>query len=217
MSLYEDLGVPADATTDQINAAYRRAAKKHHPDAGGEPEAFARVQRAVAILRDPGKRVRYDADGTVDDGAGDPPDPALAILATAFAAILGELDELAAVDVVASLRRRLKYEQKTVAMALAMAGRELRRATDALGRLTHKGGARPNVLATMLGQQCTAIERQQQLLTERKAAIAAAIEMAADYTWRTDPAQPEKRRDEVIWPDFMPPSGRKPRFRLDDL
>lgn len=69
----------------------------------------------------------------------------------------------------------------------------------------------------MLGQQRTAIEHQQQLLTERKAAIAAALEMAADYTWRTDPAKPEKRRDEVIWPDVMPPSGRKPRFRLDDL
>ena len=41
MSLYDDLGIAPDADDLAINVAYRRAAKQHHPDAGGDPSRFA--------------------------------------------------------------------------------------------------------------------------------------------------------------------------------
>jgi curved DNA-binding protein CbpA len=66
MSLYDDLGVSPDATPEQLSAAYRAAAKKHHPDAGGDPEAFAKVGHAIAILRDPKRRAEYDRSGQED-------------------------------------------------------------------------------------------------------------------------------------------------------
>jgi molecular chaperone DnaJ len=64
--LYELLGVPRDATSEDVKKAYRRAAREHHPDAGGDEEAFKQVTHAYQVLADPEKRARYDRFG--DDG-----------------------------------------------------------------------------------------------------------------------------------------------------
>lgn len=43
---HEILGVPPGASRDEIRAAYRRLAALHHPDRGGDAEAFAKVNAA---------------------------------------------------------------------------------------------------------------------------------------------------------------------------
>jgi molecular chaperone DnaJ len=61
VSHYELLGVPSDATPDEIRSAYRRAARRHHPDAdGGDDRAMAAVNEAWHTLGDPGRRLDYD-------------------------------------------------------------------------------------------------------------------------------------------------------------
>jgi curved DNA-binding protein CbpA len=57
---YEVLGVKEDASDREINAAYRRLAKKHHPDRGGDPAFFQRVNDAYTILRSKAEREAYD-------------------------------------------------------------------------------------------------------------------------------------------------------------
>ena len=47
---YELLGLRRTASVEEIHAAYRKAAKKAHPDLGGSAEAFVRIQRAAEIL-----------------------------------------------------------------------------------------------------------------------------------------------------------------------
>jgi curved DNA-binding protein len=62
---YEILGVPRDATEDQIRKAYRTLARKHHPDVNpgdrSSEEKFKEISQAYSVLSDPEKRKKYDS------------------------------------------------------------------------------------------------------------------------------------------------------------
>ena len=64
---YEILGVPRDATPDQIKKAYRKLAREHHPDVAGSQtgseDTFKDVSRAYDVLGNPEKRRAYDLGG----------------------------------------------------------------------------------------------------------------------------------------------------------
>ena len=67
-SLYDTLGVQKGASDDEIKKAYRKLARKHHPDANqGDKESeerFKEVQHAYDVLSDPEKRKQYDRFGS---------------------------------------------------------------------------------------------------------------------------------------------------------
>jgi curved DNA-binding protein len=63
---YEILGVPRNASQDEIQQAYRKLARTYHPDVNRDPaaeERFKDVSEAYAVLSDPQTRRRYDAFG----------------------------------------------------------------------------------------------------------------------------------------------------------
>jgi len=61
---YKVLGVPKSADGKAIKAAYRRLARKHHPDVNkGQAERFKEINEAYAVLSDAEKRKRYDTLG----------------------------------------------------------------------------------------------------------------------------------------------------------
>ena len=61
---YEVLGVPRDATAQQIKKAYRAHAMKHHPDRNnGSTEKFKEISEAYQVLSDERKRAEYDNFG----------------------------------------------------------------------------------------------------------------------------------------------------------
>src|SRR5678810_953596 len=63
---YEVMGVPRTASQDEIKRAYRKLARKYHPDVSKEPDAeakFKELQEANEVLKDPEKRAAYDQLG----------------------------------------------------------------------------------------------------------------------------------------------------------
>src|SRR5688572_14642658 len=68
---YDTLGVPKNASAEEIKKAYRKLAREHHPDAsGGDETRFKEIQGAYDVLSDPEKRQQYDTFGSANGRAG---------------------------------------------------------------------------------------------------------------------------------------------------
>ncbi|MBE9177036.1 molecular chaperone DnaJ [Oculatella sp. LEGE 06141] len=70
---YEILGVSRDADKEEIKRAYRRLARKYHPDVNkesGAEERFKEINRAYEVLSEPEMRARYDRFGEAGVGSG---------------------------------------------------------------------------------------------------------------------------------------------------
>ena len=74
--LYARLGVSKDAESSEIKKAFKKLAMTHHPDKGGDPEEFKKIQHAHEVLTDDNKRRIYDMtgseDGEIPGGPGGP-------------------------------------------------------------------------------------------------------------------------------------------------
>jgi curved DNA-binding protein len=73
---YATLGVPRDAGQKQVKSAFRKLARKHHPDVNpNDPSAterFREINEAYEVLSDPEKRRRYDEAGSRPSGGNGP-------------------------------------------------------------------------------------------------------------------------------------------------
>jgi restriction system protein len=72
---YEVLGVEADASQDDIKAAYRRLSRQVHPDQGGSGALFRKVTEAYETLSDPARRAAYDDSLRAPRGQPEPGEP----------------------------------------------------------------------------------------------------------------------------------------------
>jgi curved DNA-binding protein len=72
MDYYETLGVNHASTPNEVKKAYRKLASKHHPDKGGDPEQFKKIQEAYETLSDPQKKHQYDNPDPFANMGGNP-------------------------------------------------------------------------------------------------------------------------------------------------
>lgn len=90
---YEVLGVPKNATAEEVKSAFRRLARQYHPDVNKAPDAeerFKEINEAYAVLSDEEKRAAYDRYGFAGvRGPSGAPD--FGVDFTNFADIFGDL------------------------------------------------------------------------------------------------------------------------------
>lgn len=63
MGYYEDLGVKKGVSDEELRTAFRRKAREHHPDRGGDPAKMAQANRAYETLSNPQRRITYERTG----------------------------------------------------------------------------------------------------------------------------------------------------------
>lgn len=143
-SLYDDLGVPKDATPEEIRQAYRKKAAALHPDnqETGDEEAFKRVSRANLILSDAEKREQYDRTGREDTSNPEERElaTAMGLLAQTFSQVftMAEFDPTQH-DPLKAVRKIVKMQRKEISEKLFALATTIEKMQKTIKRLRKKG------------------------------------------------------------------------------
>lgn len=199
MKLYDDLGIKPDATEDEIKAAYRKAASKHHPDKGGDKEKFQVVQRAYEVLTDPVRRGRYDKDGTFSQDGNDPKLRALGEMANLVTQLVDAMGENTAfVDVRAELVKMVEANQEEFRTKLKGLDRRIKFRTAAAKRFRlRKGKTGDNLMARILEGNLDKLNAERAMSQDLLKTCGIMLEMLADYQYDFD-AAPKSSRDRTM-------------------
>ncbi len=92
INLYKILGITKKDNKPEIKKAYYSLSKQHHPDKGGDPEAFNTILKAYNILSVIDKRKRYDNGESVDDILKPHNDKSFHIIADLFVMVMAKCD-----------------------------------------------------------------------------------------------------------------------------
>lgn len=161
---YETLGVPRDASDAVIKKAFRRKAKKAHPDANpGDPTAadgFDRLKKATDLLLHPDRRAHYDRTGDASDRR--PPEHGLdfaEVVGVALERVLsaygGEADKI---NILSAVVREVKEFRKQVEGQAGELQKELKKMRKSLGRVKTKKDDAPNLIEMIVAQKVAKLE-----------------------------------------------------------
>lgn len=192
MSLYDELGLTADASPEDIEEAWRSKAKQHHPDKGGDPEAFQRAGRAVAVLRDPVRRKRYDKTGEADAEPDHSTQKIVEIVVRAFDEALAEVGpgDFTRRDIVALMRTAIQCQINHLKVQKSEVNAALKQLKEMRRRLSIKRGL-TNHLAHVIAQRISATERQAGEIERMRGFAVQAFEQAGAYSWEVDKEPPQ--------------------------
>lgn len=185
---YQLLGLERDADEAAVKAAYRKAAKSAHPDAGGDLDAFGRLNASYELLKDPVRRRVYDDTG-YDPQLADATDlKGLMMLETLVNEMI--LDERApgSFDPVAGLRRKLTDDLLKARFHIL----ELERHRTRVRQHADRIGRRPDndVLGAMLRARAQSITEAIKGAETQISAIERAYAMLEGYSYELEAASP---------------------------
>ncbi len=188
--LYADLGLTPDASTEEIVRAGRDAAKEHHPDKGGNAEAFTRVMTALTVLRDPQKRAKYDQTGETEQV-----DPvrleeaqALSILNQKLMMVITQADP-EITDVVQHLRQLVQADIDQATANREETKNQLKKFQGFAKRLRRKDG-KPNQLGMFIETHISGAKERIVAIEAAMRGLRRAHGMAAEYVYDFDAPKP---------------------------
>ncbi len=194
MNPYEVLGVPKDAHAGQILKAYRRAARKHHPDKhhaandGVKAEhaaAFREATEAYELLTDPAKRAYYDEHGTTPDNLEfTPVEQLLGSLWKKIIEALG-FEEAVKTDIAKEMRRTLTRSLHEVQGERTMAIASLANVKALAGRMKKKTPGR-NIFSQIVTESIAQGERAVQAAEDEMKMTEEAIALMKDFEFSFD-------------------------------
>jgi len=200
IDLYRTLGLTREATSAQIKDAYRRLAKEHHPDKGGDPDKFKSISKAYATLFDPVKRKRYDETGEVGDEMS--PEARdhhvmLELIGQVFDKFIYEaINQNVAIyqDVPKEMSRALKEVLGNHKKMLAGGVKVRKGLEDALARITSR--PEKDVIAEIISSRIGTVDNKTAELSQKIKIIESAVQHLEGYAYRVD-KRPEQKAD--VW------------------
>lgn len=202
MDYYDALGVPRDASADDIKKAFRKAAKKHHPDReGGDADAMARVNQAYQVLSTPESRKHYDETGA-DQPADSPELQAEMMAMQALQHVMGKGG-----NVINAAKRWLGEQRASARQQRQMAEHEVKMLTERKKHIKCSGpkNLAHRIIDSQVGQMRHVIEQ----LVQRDATIDAAMKILSEHT--DDVKDPEFKRGSAA--AFFAATGAPTMFR----
>ena len=196
--LYAALDVPRTADAPTVRKAYRRAAKKAHPDAGGSREAFALIQLALDCLTDADRRAHYDRTGDAGQADAQTLDStALQIITQvmwqAVTTLVQQNQSPGQHDLIKAAKEHLHNETITLNAQLSDAEKTVAQARDLAARFTPMKG-HENMIGPLFETRARDAERVEKEIKNRIKIIERAQHIVADHTFRFDPAPPQAQQ-----------------------
>lgn len=144
MNYYDILGVDKTASVDEIRAAYKKAAQKHHPDKGGDSKIFQELQKAYEILSDPLKRQHYDEFGEATDH----PVVIDQIITEVLMSIISGTHDIKHQNIITMLKNHFKHNQHNLKQQLKQLQSQNRKLRYAFRNIKAKNDILFNALKT---------------------------------------------------------------------
>lgn len=179
MNPYETLGVPKDADAGTIKAAYRRKARKAHPDRkDGDHGAMASINDAYALLSNPERRERFDQTGST----GTPPPREARAREIVLKGMIEALDcGRDDVDLVKLMRARLQAAQVDGKAKLSNARRSIT-VTEKQRKKIKDGG----LFAGLFDERLLGLRRMVADIEEHLEVLTIAAELLLNVEWIGD-------------------------------
>lgn len=183
---YEMLGVKRNASADEIRAAYRRLASKHHPDRrGGDEQLFKAIQRAYDVLSDPVKRKFFDEHGSDRQGP-TIREKAMQTLCQLFIGCVADVNNAVETqDVISFLSTKIREARAAIPKRRDEAQRTRRRLVDSRKRLRAKSGI-VDILRNAIDVQIRGIDDGLRHLEDEIVVGDEMLRMLEGYTWSFD-------------------------------